>query len=553
MISINKNIENKKPYIIPKSENGYINLSVIQNNIKHRFTTDNINMYPSVDDNYNSLITEISKYNKCNSDNILLTNGSGAGLQLILKTFCNQNTNILIPVPNYPGFVHDAEIASSNVTLYNCTNINKYFIKEINNNKIIYISSPNIPLGYSINKSFLKIIKLHPDKIFIIDEAYIEYSNSIGSFTNELDNLIITRTFSKAFGAAGIRLGYILANKNIMQKLLICYCTKSIPDFSINYGLSIMKDVEYYLYSVKNDLNLWNKKINEIKFIISNSLQNKQIIDIEYSYQAPFCLLICKNAEYVTNIMKSNGILVRNKTIDIGKECIRICLSDNTTIDKIINIIIKLNFINIKLYSDIYLDLDKTLRTDYISNIDKELINIINKLSLTHKIKCITNNRENYKSLENYLSCQGLKNYELITPLKLNNIILSINDISNGYSILNDGVFIFKFPKISYNLLKIINYTKKVYIIENNNWEDSIELGEVGENIKIPFIGSFIKLLDTDISIKTIGKQSIKIIPCDGIMIGDSQDDYAFSYNNNLYYYNVNNPTETLLFLKSLI
>ena len=309
-MSINYLYKNKNPYIIPKNDKKIINLAVIQNYNDHfdinklnsLVFINKINEYPSLDNNYNKLYNEICIYNNnTNINNILLTPGSGYALQLILKTFIDIDTKLLIPFPTYPGFCHDAELITDNITYFNFHgNIDEYneFYNKIKINDIIYISSPNIPIGYELPISFIDIIKQYENKIFIIDEAYFEYGINLSFFNNKYKNLIITRTFSKAFGLAGIRLGYILAHENIIDKLKIGYCTKSILDISINCGLYALENKDYYINLVKNDKIIWNKYFTKFnKIIKSNNIIYK------YTYgNAPFMLIYTDYPEYVYKI-----------------------------------------------------------------------------------------------------------------------------------------------------------------------------------------------------------------------------------------------------------
>jgi len=88
------------------------------------------------------------------------------------------------------------------------------FLSKSKNADLIYIDSPNNPTGFQFSKQDIqKIIKKFNGPI-IIDEAYGEFSdNSVVNLVKNNDNLIVTRTFSKAFGLAGLRLGYFVANK----------------------------------------------------------------------------------------------------------------------------------------------------------------------------------------------------------------------------------------------------------------------------------------------------------------------------------------------------
>ena len=103
MVIINDLVLKKStPYIIP-SEDKYINLAINQNyNVHKDIDNIQINYYPQQNKEYHELIQLISQYTNSSSDNIILTHGSGETLKLILNTFTNIDTKILIPVPNYP-------------------------------------------------------------------------------------------------------------------------------------------------------------------------------------------------------------------------------------------------------------------------------------------------------------------------------------------------------------------------------------------------------------------------------------------------------------------
>ena len=90
------------------------------------------------------------------------------------------------------------------------------FIKE-EKAKLVILSNPNNPTGYLIEKEDIIKIVSSVDAMVILDEAYIEFSNyPKGDDTREFSNLIVLRTFSKAMGLAGIRLGYMIANQEII-------------------------------------------------------------------------------------------------------------------------------------------------------------------------------------------------------------------------------------------------------------------------------------------------------------------------------------------------
>jgi histidinol-phosphate aminotransferase len=543
---INNLYLSKTSYIIPNPPENIINLAVIQNfNEQHsdvldyKYDINSINCYPTRI-NYNELVNNIANLTNVNDNNILITNGSGAALTLILNTYSNKNTNILIPIPNYPGFIHDAELISTNINKYEFYGKHYEYdelINSIQDNEIIYISSPNIPIGYILDNKFIDIIKFNKDKLFIIDEAYIDYTDINNTFINiELENLIIVRTFSKSFAAAALRIGYILANNKIIEKLNIGYCTKSLLDISINISNIIIKNKEYYLDNIKKDKLIWNDFFNKLDNIIN---ENNIIYKYQYSENVPFFVIYTKYPEYVCNLFLKNNYLVRNKTNDLKIGCIRITLGTQNIMDDIYNIIKNIN--SYGNYDIIYLDIDKTIRMSYELEPIKGVVNYINTLYKTKTINFITNNRNDYTNILNYLNYNNLKFNNLITPLM--NYILTDIEQEQGYFIRDKKIFILKFPDYTYNLIKLIEKYKKIYIIEDDEFESPSELGIIGDDVEIPFIESFIKLLkqkyNIDFEIEIIGKQNL-IIDTDKtkniLMIGNSENDYLFAKNNDMYF-----------------
>ena len=104
------------------------------------------------------------------------------------------------------------------IKLINLSNLDnsldfKFFISESKNKDIIYLASPNNPTGNQFKiEDVINLIEVSKNKLIIIDEAYVEFSDySLSNLVNKYNNLIIMRTFSKAFGLAGARIGYIVS------------------------------------------------------------------------------------------------------------------------------------------------------------------------------------------------------------------------------------------------------------------------------------------------------------------------------------------------------
>jgi len=164
------------------------------------------------------LIANLSKYLKVPSNMVGVGNGSDQILDLFLANFCTRKTRVLTSDPTFAFFEERCKLYgvkmikvqfSDGMTL----DVDQ-FLSKSKNVDLIYIDSPNNPTGFQFSKQDIqKIIKKFNGPI-IIDEAYGEFSDySVVNLVKNNDNLIVIRTFSKAFGLAGLRLGYFVANK----------------------------------------------------------------------------------------------------------------------------------------------------------------------------------------------------------------------------------------------------------------------------------------------------------------------------------------------------
>lgn len=230
-----------------------------------------INRYP--DSNADMLRHEISKYIGVNKDNIIAGNGSNAMIELVMKTFIESGDKVLSFVPTFGMYnifskIYNAEFIGVKSDEDFSLNMNSLIEKmEEIKPKLIMICNPNNPTGYLIPRA--EIIKLleDTDSLVIVDEAYIEFAE--GSIVGEVENyknLIVLRTFSKAIGLAGIRLGYMVSNIEIVNwvnKVKSPYNTNSLTQA---LGIIAMKKkdrISEYVQKVKSDREVLYIKLKQ--------------------------------------------------------------------------------------------------------------------------------------------------------------------------------------------------------------------------------------------------------------------------------------------------
>jgi histidinol-phosphate aminotransferase len=163
---------------------------------------------------------------RLSKDHILFTVGSMEGLDLILRTFAEPNTDIIcLPRPTFSAYehwalLHNLKIVDVPLEGEQLNQLSIEVIQEINP-KIVFLCDPNNPVGSKLESSIIPELCESIGGFVIVDEAYIEFSDHPSSlyYLNSYKNLIILRTFSKAWGMAGIRCGAILADKPIINAL----------------------------------------------------------------------------------------------------------------------------------------------------------------------------------------------------------------------------------------------------------------------------------------------------------------------------------------------
>lgn len=191
-----------------------------------------IHSYPSPD----ALILReaISEKLEIPADEVIIGSGSAELISLLIRAFCSpfHTTNILSLRPTYPLYRMEAEalgvkyIESSLDSSYQ-VDIDNLLARADSATRLCFISNPNNPTGTYLNKTQLErlIFELPEHIIPVIDEAYIEYTSasdfaSALSYRQVRKNLVILRTFSKAYGLASLRVGYMIANEPLLTQIL---------------------------------------------------------------------------------------------------------------------------------------------------------------------------------------------------------------------------------------------------------------------------------------------------------------------------------------------
>ncbi len=184
--------------------------------------------YP--DDHNNVLIDKLAKLNGVNRDQILLGDGSGEILKLCAETYTGpQNGKLVAADPTFEAILTGATANGAEVVKVPLTSTFAHDLEKMlaaAKDGLIYVCNPNNPTASITPKAQLHdfIVKTPLTTTILVDEAYFHYADSpdyesVIALVKEHPNLIVSRTFSKIYGMAGIRCGYCVAQKDTIERM----------------------------------------------------------------------------------------------------------------------------------------------------------------------------------------------------------------------------------------------------------------------------------------------------------------------------------------------
>jgi len=294
------------------------------------------------------LIETISKYRKIPKENILVGGGSSDLMFAFFPNILQKKDSVLILDPMYGEYAHIFEnVIKIEIIRYQlvsknnfCINYNALLNQIKNKNPhLIVLVNPNSPTGQYWEKSnIVKLIEEFPNKLFVIDETYIEYIGKQFSLEQEAiknKNLVVIKSMSKVYALSGARIGYLVSNIDIIEKILQIIPPWSVSLFGQICAIEALKDEKYYLTKYDETKKLRKKMMNLLKDISSIRL---------YDSVANFFLIELKDknlkADAIVNILKEKNIFIRNcdsMSKQFHNNFIRIAVKDDKSNKQIID------------------------------------------------------------------------------------------------------------------------------------------------------------------------------------------------------------------------
>lgn len=283
-----------------------------------------LNRYP--DPNQKELKVALAKLKSLSPKNIFIGNGSDEIIDLAFRVFCNPGQDKAISFSPTYG-MYDVSAGINNVEMLRLP-LNGSFqidmetlnlLLEDRKLKLLFICSPNNPTGNIIQRQTIEYILENFKGIVIVDEAYIDFAEekSMVREVNKYNNLIVSQTFSKAWGLAGARLGTAYASEEVISLFNKVKSPYNISALNQEAALDALDNIEEFQ---KNLSILLNEK-KRMEYLLSNIDTVKKI----YPSQANFILIEVEDANWVYKELVAKNIIIRNRDKEI-KNCFRISI-----------------------------------------------------------------------------------------------------------------------------------------------------------------------------------------------------------------------------------
>lgn len=323
---VRPNIKALKPYRSARQDySSGILLDANENSFGSAIAFDGVSLNRYPDPFQTALRTKLAALHKAQMENMFVGVGSDEVIDLLIRLFCEPvSDSVLILEPTYGMYRVAATI--NNVPIRSCLLDDDFQIdlaaalrSVAPNTKMIFCCSPNNPTANRLRTKDILQLCNKTNTMVVVDEAYFDFAEgvSLSMLVNDIPNLVVLRTLSKAWGLAGIRLGYGIAHPTV-----ISYLMKIKPPYNINALTSIEA------LKALDNVELVEQRITTIiieRKRLAAALADVSVVQTVFPSDANFLLVRCTDAAAVYRHLVQRGIIVRDRSAEPKLEnCLRI-------------------------------------------------------------------------------------------------------------------------------------------------------------------------------------------------------------------------------------
>jgi histidinol-phosphate aminotransferase len=274
-----------------------------------------------------SLATKaISRFLGFSESEVSVANGADEIMDLLMKVFVRKGSKVMVVEPSFPMYTFFAQLyGGTKVTALLrpdfSLDVDAILEKADKDTRLLFVCSPNNPTGNQFREADIKKLLQEFKGVVIVDEAYVDFAQgSVIDWVRKYDNLVVLRSFSKAFGLAGLRLGYLISNESIVE-----YVQRVVGPFNVN---SVTQQ------TIALALKKWSYFEQQIKFVVDERkwlMKNLKQIDGVKPYPSDANFILFKVAKdnltsaMITERMENRNVLVKDRGhLPLLENCIRV-------------------------------------------------------------------------------------------------------------------------------------------------------------------------------------------------------------------------------------
>lgn len=289
-----------------------------------------LQMYPA----YGDVVEQIAAYAGVEAAQLMITNGSDQGIDLVFRAACSPGDEVIIPKPSFAMYFQCAHIENTQIISPFYDEQSGYPEKAVfdaisDKTRVIVISNPNNPCGTLTPEStILRIAQAAPHAAILVDECYFEYCGlTVKNALNSHPNIIVARTFSKTWGIPSLRLGYLMSCAENIQSLLRVrgpYDINQLAVVAIEAALQNQASIKQYIDEV----------MAEAKPLFEAFLRQSNVRF--WASSANFIWMFPENPLDVEAYLRDHNILVRPKQDGSGLCGLRVTVGTRQQVDALI-------------------------------------------------------------------------------------------------------------------------------------------------------------------------------------------------------------------------
>jgi histidinol-phosphate aminotransferase len=296
--------------------------------LRQYMTADALSMYPE----YSKAIETLARFFEVAPDEFTMTNGTDEAIQVLINTFVNAGDEVLLMKPSYAMYRFYSELAGASIreVEYNAEDLSfslDNLVAAIRpSTRAILLGNPNNPTGTAISEADIGVIlAAAPQAAILIDEAYFDYFGvSVLGWLHRYPNLFVSRTFSKAFGMAALRVGCLFSNAENVSWLRKAQSPYSVNMLAAVAAAAAVEDREYR--------GRYCAEVGQARVLAWEGLGRLGIRC--YQTFANFILFDAgERAIEIRDALRERGVLVRDRSYEIPG-CVRVTIGTREQVER---------------------------------------------------------------------------------------------------------------------------------------------------------------------------------------------------------------------------